>query len=249
MPGYRGLAFDYADMLVEINRMESLSSQFVAPHSEGVLARCYETLENIRHSTTTRTQFFEISDTWPLRTIDSCGEYRASGRTGGRCLYGTLSFRWEVQNPNAGSSRQKEFYLIGESSINIRLHDAQSDEQLAQWQIESGDATSPGCHFHSAVNQRLSQGLFPEWLKVPRFPSMLVSPMDGLEFLLGELFQLRWNQTVSTDSDAKNTWATCQRRRLERVLTWKLQQVRNADTTPWMAIKKAKPDLRLLVDR
>ncbi|TWT34989.1 hypothetical protein KOR42_53390 [Thalassoglobus neptunius] len=124
----------------------------------------------------------------------------------------------------------------------------ESNELIAQWQIEAGDASSPGCHFHSAVNQYGDDGLFPEWLKVPRLPSVLLTPMDGLEFLLGELFQLRWPQAVSEESEDRNSWAKSQRERLCNLLSWKLDIVRQSETTPWMALKKAKPELDVLME-
>ena len=246
--GYQGIEFSYAGMLKEIRQMKSLASEFLSSECEGVLDQCCETLENIRGSTTKHTHMFEVLERFPIRTIESLGEYRASGKNDGRSVYGTLSFRWEIQNPDRGKKRQEVFCLIGEATLSIQIFDTANDECVARWQIEAGDASSPGCHFHSAVNQYESKGLFPEWLKVPRLPSILLTPMDGVEFLLGELFQLRWRKCVSEDSCERDSWANSQKHRLQRILNWKLKTIREAATTPWMALKKAKPDLELLRD-
>lgn len=268
MVAYQGIAFSYTNMLAEIRLMQSLAGEFLSPHCDGVLDRCCDVLENIRSSSTDRDQLFEIPEYWPIRTVDSAGEYRASGKDGGRLVYGTLSFRWEIRNPDRGRSRQAEFHLVGEATTSIQLFETGSDKQIARWQLEAGDANSPGCHFHAAMterrpldvpteeasssdpdavsSQRDPNNLFPDWLKIPRLPSILLSPMDGLEFLLGELFQRRWLQVVSEDSDNRNSWANSQGKRLERLLDWKRRQVRQAETTPWMALKKAKPELGLL---
>ncbi len=73
-------------------------------------------------------------------------------------------------------------------------------------------------------------------------------PLDGLEFLLGELFQIEWYRHVSESSYHRDLWSAAQKRRLERVLGWQLKQVRNYDTTPWMSLKRAKPEIGLLTD-
>ena len=98
------------------------------------------------------------------------------------------------------------------------------------------------------MNQYGGDGLFPEWLKVPRLPSILLSPMDGLEFLLGELFQRRWVEEVSADSEVRNSWANSQSHRMERILRWSWERVRNPDATPWIDLKKAKPAFDLLTE-
>ena len=245
---YKGIKFRYADMLNEFRRMKSLAHIFLAPQCEGVLDQCCRTLESIRNSAAGPTHQFEISEEWPIKTADSQGEYRASDKDAGAPVFATLSFRWGIRNPNRGLKRQVEFHLVEEATVSIRIFDAKTTELIAQWQIEAGDAQSPGCHFHAAMNQYGKTGLFPEWLKVPRLPTVLVTPMDGLEFLLGELFQDRWEMTISEDSENMSSWAKGQSNRLERILKWKLEAIRKADTTPWMALKKAKPDLELLTD-
>lgn len=248
MSQYAGIKFSYRDMLNELRRMEGLAASFLAPECEGVLDACISGLENIRNSTPDKTHRWELGDAWPIQTIESKGGYRANSSEDGTAVYGRLCFRWEIKNPDRGQRRQNDFHLTGEATTSLKIFHGKSHTLIAQWQIEAGDATSPGCHFHAAVNQYENDGLFPEWLKVPRLPSVLLTPMDGLEFLLGELFQLRWAQAVSEESEDRNSWANSQRLRLTKLLSWKLAMIRKSETTPWMALKTAKPELGVLTE-
>ncbi len=193
-----------------------------------------------------RTQKWEIRQNRPLKTRSSEGKYRDSEQGGGMSVYGLLTFTWELKNPDRGARQQNCFHLVGKASTSIVIKSTENDDIVARWQFEAGDATSPGCHFHSAVNQYETTGLFPEWLKVPRFPGLLLCPMDGLEFLLGELFQREWYQEVSKSSHQKDAWGKSQKDRLERVLKWELEQIARWKTTPWMSLKRAKPPLEMI---
>jgi hypothetical protein len=122
-------------------------------------------------------------------------------------------------------------------------------EVVAHWQLEAGDAASPGCHFHASVNQGTEAGLFPKWLKIPRLPGILLSPLDGLEYLLGELFQSVWEQRISEESDERNGWANGQSVRLQKILTWQLKEVKRKSLgTPWISLKKAKPPVDVFLE-
>lgn len=245
---YAGIEFSYSDMLDDIDRMVFLAEAFLSTDSLDALKSCGSLLESIRNSRTGRRHFWEIGESWPLVTIESEGAYRSGGEGSGITVFGQLCFRWEIENPDAGRKRQQNFHLVGEATTSLKIFQFDDSQLVAQWQVEAGDASSPGCHFHSGINQYGSSGLFPEWLKVPRLPGLLVTPMDALEFLLGELFQDRWPQNVSKESDFRNAWAKGQRGRFERILAWKLKSVREATSTPWMALKKQKPELGILRD-
>ena len=258
---YSGIEFGYQNIVNEIQYMRAITKDFLSPECDGVLQQCQSDLESIRSSSAERIQYWGIKDYLPLKTVDSNGEYRNTSKGTGRSVFATLSFRWGIRNPSSRNSRT--FCLVDEATTSIQVFDSKSQELVALWQTEIGDATSPGCHFHSSMTERnyksianfdntsessgnafenQSAILFPEWLKVPRMPSVLVTPMDGLELLLGELFQVRWSQSISQDSHNLSSWAKCQGDRLKRLLKWKLDEVGKADTTPWMALKRAKPD-------
>jgi len=243
---FAGLRFEYAAVQRELQSMKALADPFLNDEYKWVLERCETTLLNLQNSE--NGGIWSIDRGNALRTITSEGAYRASGATGGRGVYGSLSFVWQIQNTDRSKRKQSHFILNGIASTSISINAVNDDSLVARWQFEAGDASSPGCHFHCAVNQYGTDCLFPEWLKVPRFPGLLLMPLDGLEFLLGELFQLGWHRHVSESSYHRDFWSEAQKRRLERVLGWQLKQVSDYDTTPWMSLKRAKPAVGLLTD-
>lgn len=244
MKDYQGLLFSYAEVKKELLAIKQLADSFLSPDSKWVLDRCETELNNAQYSR--ENTHWSISADQTLRTRESRGAYRASKKDGGIGVYGSLCFCWQIRNTKPTVKKQTHFVLEGLATTRIAIWTVEHDELVAQWQFEAGDHTSPGVHFHSAVNQYGDNGIFPEWLKVPRFPGLLLSPLDGLEFLLGELFQLEWPQHVSKSSYDRDSWAGHQKRRLQRILEWQVAQVREAETTPWMSLKSAKPQINLL---
>lgn len=244
MAAYNGIRFDYGGLARDIRCMRALASPLL--ENPRALDEFATQLENIRCAKTTAVQCLELPSTAPLRTVISEGEFRNSSRGGGRSVFGLLSCKWEIVNPEKARRQQRWFHLVGTASTSVCVYLEGGADLIARWQFEAGDAASPGCHFHCAVNQYGAEGPFPEWLKVPRFPGILFTPMDGLEFLLGELFQKRWRETVSKASYARDTWASSQSDRLDRTLRWQQSHVVNWETTPWMTLKAGKPPLDIM---
>jgi hypothetical protein len=245
MSSFFGLQFEYAAVLRELTSMRELSAPFLDDGSKWVWNHCESTLRNLQNSE--KGGQWSIDKDNAIRTIVSNGAYRANDEEGGQKVYGILSFVWDIQNTDKGRKQKTHFILNGMVSTSVEVKTVEDDSLVAKWQLEGGDASSPGCHFHSAVNQYGDYGLFPEWLKVPRFPGLLLMPFDGLEFLLGELFQLDWHRHVSESTYHRDFWSAAQQRRLQKILGWQLKQVNDYDTTPWMSLKKAKPSLGLLL--
>ena len=242
---YKGIRLRYDDMIWDVRRMSALAKHFLQDESAGVLASLLDDIENIRTAAANVKQSLMIGVNPGVKTILST-RYRDSSKGQNISVYGSLSFVWEIMNWDKGKRKQVSFDLVGIASTSIRLL-TETDDLVAHWQFEIGDATSPGCHFHSSANQECAEGLFPDWLKIPRLPGMMVSPMDGLEFLLGELFQSQWEQRISEDSQDRNGWAKSQTTRLSKLLTWQDRQVRdNILGTPWMSLKRAKPPIDVL---
>jgi hypothetical protein len=133
------------------------------------------------------------------------------------------------------------FCLNGMASTKIRILSEGSDETdapVAQWQFEVGDHQSPGCHFHVGV------GSFAETtgsIPVPRLPSILVTPIDALDFLLGEIFQVRWKKVVNQETSFVRTWAGHQKERLSRLLEWKQDQIKKSSGSAWNFLKHSRP--------
>jgi hypothetical protein len=66
--------------------------------------------------------------------------------------------------------------------------------------------------------------------------------MAALEFLLGELFQDRWAERVSNDSKEVQFWRSTQVKSLVQLLEWKRKRIESGVGSPWMALKRAKPE-------
>jgi hypothetical protein len=240
---YDGIRFTYDDMISDVRQMTELAKKFLQAGSIGVLESLIVNIENIRNATPNVKHRLSVALDRGIATIASTS-YRDSPKGRKNSVYGLLSFHWEIMNWDKGRKRRQDsFDLVGVASTSIKVL-TENNELVAHWQFEAGDHTSPGCHFHSSINQGGAEGLFPEWLKIPRLPGLLLTPMDGLDFLLGELFQSDWVELISKDSQHRNGWAKSQTNRLLKLLNWQETQVKgNRIGTPWMSLKKAKPPI------
>jgi len=64
--------------------------------------------------------------------------------------------------------------------------------------------------------------------------------MAAVGFVLGELFQAAWDETVQGTTGPANRWRSIQKRRMTAILKWALDEVNSARSSPWMEIKAAK---------
>jgi hypothetical protein len=251
---YTGLQFDYDDLIAQVKAIDVLASELLNPQGKATLRKFATDLENAR-TTKVETPFRVRIGQAPyerLQTVPSDGKYRRGTKGEVTPVYGTLSCVWECIHRNKAIQRQRSFFLIGEASTHLSIRNSTDNSLLAQWQCEVGDPSSPGCHFHSSAKQRNEDGLyseqapFPSWLEVPRLPTVCVTPMDALDFLLGELFQDKWWEQVCKSTDARNTWSKGQSRRFEKLLAWQSRAVRDWSGTAWMSLKRAKPPENLV---
>lgn len=182
----------------------------------------------------------------PLATVVSPGHYEPIGRTGGVHIYARISGTWDVQPIGQKSKKEKVYQnrslqFCGIASTRIELYEKGDNENsIAMWKMELGDSTSPGCYFHVQV---LGDGEapFPKAVSVPRLPSIFITPMSIIEFVIGELFQNRWGRAVSEENANILYWRTLQKERLIRLLNWQSASLENVINTPWMTLKTAKP--------
>jgi len=72
-------------------------------------------------------------------------------------------------------------------------------------------------------------------------PSILVTPMDGLEFLLSELLQHDWAKHASDNRHDSIQWAKIQRARFVKLMEWNIRNVQGSTTSAWLNLKRAKP--------
>jgi len=247
---YEGLRFSFAEMEREIENLRKLASRFLERSSfERVIPDWQRQLSTFKSRDAGSVLRWEIPETDPIQTKVSHGEYEPSGRRG-KEVFGRISGLWEVKIPQAvGKKRgrtQNSFVLLGLASTKITIwahHEGKEPEEIALWTVEIGDVTSPGCHFHTQITLEDAANKFPKFLSVPRLPALLHTPMDALEFLLAELFQEEWYRHTSKGNDALRNWASCQRNRLVKLLSWQLEKLNEASGSPWTTLKRQKPPL------
>jgi hypothetical protein len=239
----------------EIGNMRQLAKQFITRTSYArIILDWQQQLSNFKNRLPGSVLHWDIPETDPIQTIVSCGQYEPSGRKG-RDVFGRVSGSWEITIPNVIGKKkgvaQKTFVLLGLASTKVTVwanYEDKEPEEIARWTVEIGDASSPGCHFHTQITLDDVDHKFPEFLSVPRLPAFLHTPMDALDFLLAELFQEEWYQHTSRGNDVLLHWASCQRNRLEKLLEWQLHKIKGTSGSPWTNFKRQKPPLNLFFD-
>lgn len=245
LPGrYEGLEFSFAHMEEEVKNMRATAKAFLDSDGvsyELVIQNWLQALISIRDSACDRPFTWQIPEDSPIKTKVSEGSYEARRPHRGRPVVGTLCANWEIR---ASAERPRQtFRLVGLASTKVQILGVEGSEglrPLVKWQFEVGDHQSPGCHFHVGIASALP---------VPRLPTMLVTPMDALDFLLGELFQTEWRQKVAQESDAVNIWARHQKTRLTNLLHWQTEQLEHSEGSPWVFLKHSKPRRDVLMGR
>lgn len=250
-----GLRFSFAEMRREIQNMADIARPFLESASyEQVIPIWVQQLRNFATSRHESAMQWEIPRSTPIQTVRSAGEYEV-GDGGEHTIFGRLSSVWDIVTPRAGSKTKKRnaphnsFLLVGRASTRISIfeyHPNGDHRELGRWRFEVGDAQSPGCHFHVQILGEEGDQFFPKSMCVPRLPAILITPMDALEFLLGEIFQSRWRQRAAQKTDSMQNWANCQRKRLMNVFAWQRAKIEKTSGSPWTSLKSEKPDVDLL---
>jgi len=232
--------------------MRSLARPFLEREdpSWGPIDEWLIALNNIKDSPTLQAVPWGIDERNPIRTRISQNGYERGDR---KCRFkevrGELSCVWEIRKED---SRDRRFFILeGQASTKLKVLDVSQGPRgtlLAQWQFEVGDHQSPGCHFHVGILQCNESGPFPKGLSVPRLPGILVTPMDALEYLLGEIFQDEWEGHAVKDRDDVLLWAGCQKRRLGGLLQWYRERIENSGGSPWTFLKTSRPKIGIFTD-
>ena len=247
------LIFLFQEMLDEIDAMSRIGADFLTAESqEAIIPGVIALLESIRAARPADPKTWSITAERPLRTVDSIGEYERGGRRGVHTIFGELSFVWEIfcpQEQGPRSRQQRTFVLSGLSSTKIRVIERtdQGIQQLAMWRVEVGDSAAPGCHFHTQIEGERNDPPFPHSLSVPRLPTIVVTPMAAVEFLLAEIFQSRWQQHAAAETADMQRWKPIQKQRLLNLFDWQKRCVQGCIGSPWTAFKSYKPDADLFL--
>ena len=247
------LLFSFQEMLDEIHAMSRIGAEFLtAETQEAVFPELVALLESIRAARPAAPQPWSVAESRPLRTIDSAGEYEPGDRRGIHTIFGEIAFVWQILCPPEQGPRsrpQKNFVLSGLSSTKIRVFERteQGSHQIAMWRVEVGDSTAPGCHFHTQIEGERDDPPFPRSLSVPRLPTIVVTPMAAVEFLLAEIFQSRWQRHAAAETADMQRWKPIQKRRLLSLFEWQKRCVQGCIGSPWTAFKTYKPDADLFL--
>lgn len=234
-----GLMFAADDLLDELLTLKSLAGPFKAHGSTYDLSELEGQIKGLVAAGAGASRQLEIPKDRPWKTRLSEGEFESPGKNCNTSVYAEVTGKWAativVDNPGKKPSQQKRRVAFGGvASTVIRVIDSASETPISVWKMELGDANSPGCYFHTHAG---SAPGFP----IPRHPSLFATPMAAMGFALGELFQAAWAEAVQSTAGPGNRWRSIQKRRVTAILKWALSEVECATSSPWMALKAAKP--------
>ena len=238
-----GLQFRSAALIKETIAFKGIASRFLESADSWILDELVSRLRQIESANDQRARTLQFER---LRTKASkC--YEAWPKVGGVPIRAQMSGIWNLRRVASGKSGDpKVVEFSGKASTVVELFEEGSSEHLAMWRIELGAPDSPGCYFHVHLENR-HQPPFAKGIPIPRLPSIFVTPMATMEFVLGELFQKKWDKATSKNLTPQTDWRSIQQDRLCRLLEWQRDQVRQAGPSPWMALKDAKPNAGLFL--
>jgi hypothetical protein len=243
-----GLHFRFSELIRETTALKGIAKDFLDPTTTWVLEQLVSDMNSLSTAADDRTADLELK---PLKTKCSVGNYERGTRSGAATIFAVVTGTWQVRpvgdNPKKSKAKQKRLLeFCGVASTKIELFDpAYPDRRIAMWRMELGAEDAPGCYFHVQVLGDGDEPRFPKTVPIPRFPSLFVTPMSVVEFVLGELFQDQWAKTAMGDSGDLPFWRELQRTRLKQLLTWHCKVIAEVTSSPWMTLKEAKPDERL----
>lgn len=250
---YAGLLFSFAEMEREIDNLSRLAENFLSPESTAwLIPQWKKELIAFRGQDPGALMRWAIAEKHPVQTSLSKGKF---DRKSSLEVFARLSCVWEISLPNEKHTPKKgtlrnNFLLDGLAStrISIWMLEDGAEIEIARWTLDIGDEASPGCHFHSQLPlDGDADKWFPKELPVPRLPTLLITPMDALEFALGEIFQDEWRLQASRTTDAQRGWAACQRKRLSSLLAWYAKCIGSSSSAPWLNLKLGKPSDDILL--
>jgi len=248
---YAGLDFRIADLQSEVTSFAAVSQRYLEQESREVFRDWLIGLIAFRDSKRQGVWRWAISEEKPIRTLKTI-EYEPGDRRGGFSVHGELCCVWDIELKAEAKSKAKRggqvVSLYGIASTKIKIIRSELDAgalPIAQWQFEVGDGRSPGCHFHIGIKHFGTEGSV---LPVPRLPSILLTPIDAMDFLLGEIFQQTWKQEVNRDTSPMQLWSEKQKTRLSRLLKWKQEQIDQSGGSAWNYLKHQRPPAQLFLN-
>lgn len=232
------------DLKREVEIMQRLSTRFVTGESERVFDALAQSIEYLKPAAAGTRRTLSILTATPIRTNDSVGQYELAPRRGSDTIFAEISGTWDVKVLGKPNRPGRLLEFDGNASTRITLQRKNPPhstlEEVAMWRFEMGAPSSPGCHFHTQV---LGTGVapFPHSISIPRLPNYFFTPMAGLDFALGELFQSAWAEASSKASSDLALWNGIQAPRITKLLNWQIKEMKENNTSPWIVLKTAKP--------
>ena len=228
-----GLKFSVAELRNELKYCDTIANKYLEPQSQGKLKRAADQLSLISSKSPENNFNWQIEKADSLQTKQSSESVVTSGC--GHSLQGRLCFKWTLRSVD-----RRTVELVGIASTAISIHEVVnstvSDEPVFEWHTDVVTVeNAPGPAFHSQVYN-------PAKLDVPRLPSILFSPADCLDFLLGELYQDEWVRHQSSHINIKRFAKTQQSRFClllddQKTILKKSIGLRSA----WIALKEWEP--------
>jgi hypothetical protein len=217
--------FEYPELVRELRDLQRLAgSRFLA--NEHVLDQYTSDLERLQYQQHQVT--WEIPVDRPLRTTRTRA-YEVDGN--GFEVYGEVSGLWTIRRLT-----QRRFEVVGQASFVARIIDGEGGRVLAEWHFDMALPNAPGTWLHSQMSWHGTT------LPVPRFPSLVVTLVDVVDFLLGELYQRDWPVIVQRRENGAQNF------RLVRLLEAMLVSIRGKGPIHGlMSLKHARPDSELFI--
>jgi hypothetical protein len=236
------LFFQIRNLVDEIRVFKDLAEPFLDKASLYPLDGLREDLESLRDRKEGRAKLRLYP---PVKTLPSPGKYEVCGRKGGsRTISGRISGQWDVQvlGPHGNTHKlTRELQYAGVASTLVEL--LEGDTIIAAWKMEVGGRDHPGCLFHShVIGEDGGSTRFPRDFPIPRLPNLFLTPMSVGEYVLSELFQDEWTRRVMEGDNSATHWRTMQRNRLSLLFEYQRRVVDQAVSSPWVALKTAKPE-------
>lgn len=208
------LHFSTEQIKAETNGMAALAAPFLGrKHSDRFRRAAYDLNLALKSG-----GVWQIPAADPIETLENEGEAGV--------LFGTLSFKWEVREITP-----KTFSVSGNASTTLGIHSLEGAPSVS-WNTDIGGAAHPGYRFHMQIRANQKS------MDIPRFPSLLLTPADCLDFLLGELFQQNWTRHQDQKRLETAGWTQGVRTRICRLLRMKAECAgKSSGITPWMTLK------------
>ena len=228
-----GVKFSVAELRNELKYCDTIANKYLEPQSQGRLTRAADQLGYISTKLPKTNYNWQIEKADSLQTKPSLRSMVTSGC--GHSLQGRLCFKWKLRSVD-----RRTVELVGIASTAISIHEVVNsivcDEPVFEWHTDVVTVESaPGPAFHSQVYNDVK-------LDVPRLPSILFSPADCLDFLLGELYQKEWECHQSSHENIQR-FAKIQKTRFRHLLD-KQSSMLSKDfglQSAWIALKNWKP--------